>query len=54
MRVFTDGNTSKAFGVENETVGDLHRLMKEKLELPDIEAKKWGVVEKKPDGGVYN
>lgn len=49
---FQDLNTYKTFGVQDETVGDLHKLMQEKMEKSDDEARKYGVVEKKPDGGT--
>lgn len=52
MRVyFLDENTYKTFGVGDESVGDLHKLMQEKMEKSDDEARKFGIVEKKPDGG---
>ncbi len=56
MRVyFKDENTYKTFGVGDDvTVGDLHKMMKEKLEKSDEEARKFGVVEKKPDGGIVS
>jgi hypothetical protein len=49
---FLDENTYKTFGVGDETVGDLHKLMQEKMEKGDDEARKYGIVEKKPDGGT--
>lgn len=47
---FIDENTYKTFGVGDESVGDLHKLMQEKMEKSDEEARKFGIVEKKPDG----
>ena len=34
-------------------MGDLHKLMQEKMEKSDEEARKYGIVEKKPDGGIF-
>lgn len=33
-------------------MGDLHKLMQEKMEKSDEEARKFGIVEKRPDGGM--
>ncbi len=53
IRVYIQEHTSKAFAIEdNTTVGDLQRMMIQKLELAESEGKFFDVVEIWGDDGI--